>query len=175
MASRKRDDDSGQDGSQKKVKKGHDDSNEAVRTQLVSAGLQAMRATALRSRKGKKPSAWFSFEQDVSRETLQDILGGRGVCTKSTDSAYHVQLSADDFGAVLPLFPKARENPDGFGWTGGPECLWQGPVRIPVDQPYGIYYVQASVVTAEMRWAAGKLTMRIVSVRTCQITGRAPV
>ena len=87
-----------------------------------------------------------------------------------------MKLSADDFAAVLPLFPKARENPDDFGWNGGPECLWQGPVRIPVDQPYGIYYVQASIVTAELRWAfSGKLKIRIVSVRTCQITGRAPV
>ena len=48
-------------------------------------------------------------------------------------------------------------------------------MRIPKDEPYGVYYVQASIVTAEMRWSASGLKARVFAVRTCQITGRAPV
>jgi len=44
---------------------------------------------------------------------------------------------------------------------------------------YGVYYVPASVVSAEMRWASngwgsGTLKMMITSVRTDRTTGCAP-
>jgi hypothetical protein len=148
---------------------------ETIRAQLIEQIVKAMKATALKSRKGKKASAWVDVRQAHSLKTLQTLLGGRGICTKSTSTAYHVQLTGDDIAAVLPDFPQPQTDQDSFGWKGGAQCLWQGPVRIPKDEPYGVYYVQASIVTAEMRWSASGLKARVFAVRTCQITGRAPV
>lgn len=137
-----------------------DDGLEDVRRLLATKAVSAMRGTVLKSRKGKKVSAWFQLGRSISLESLHALLGGGcGVCTKQTAKAHHVTLGAADVAAMLPAFPKhTRDTASEWSdFKGGPECRWEGPVRIPADEPYGVYHVPASVVSAELRWHASAL------------------
>lgn len=138
---------------------------DALREELVAKGVAAMRATALKSRTGKKNSAWFCLSGSTTLETFQELLGGRGGHATSN----HVTLTADDLAALLICPPDSSE------------CLWDGPVRIPAeelnsvyeDQRSEVYFTKADVVSAEMRWTTdrgGTLKMMMTSVRSERTT-----
>ena len=128
-----------------------------IRTQLTVKSIPAARRIQLLSRKGKKKSDWIFLDRSwlprsAVKSLLSDSFTWAPTVLKETDKAYHVSLNAVEFQRTFPAFPAKFK------------CRWTGPVRIPRDEPYGIYHTDADIVSAELRWSS-ELKMMITAVR----------